>query len=908
MHRQSVNSNSSHAQDAPMRKTTRFTSLKSACITLMIMLCATATFAIHPGNWTHTTEADFEKGEIDGVVVTNLGDIKLATATESQGDLPEGVNVIYDMCETADGTLYLAAGPGGRLLKKKGDKIEQILELENEHIFALDLNADGSLLLGISGEKSRLAFLDGDKLKTLVTLESARYIWDTAVDGNDVFLATGPEGMLLHVNLAEVFANKAKEKDPPAKDGANNDANKDAPKPAPAKDAADAAPDTRTPGGAPKKPDKKAELPAGVKVVMDAAQANLICLERDAQGRLFVGTDTDGLVYRVTMQPGQPVDSFVVYDAEEPEIGALLILPDGTLYAGTADAGQARPGRLQAAKTAESGRPAPGGTPDKVKVPTPPKPDPKNGGNTGAKTGAKTDGKTDGKGTDTKTANGPAINAKDDDGPLANKVEPDNGQAKTDQPLANANVAAPTAEQYDQLREEIRSRLMTARKTGELQVSSGSSSSTPSRSTRPSLSRPTTTTKRASKAGNAVYRIDASGFVTEVFRETVMILRLIVDGESLLVATGNEGQIFRVNPNTEETIIVADLDLAQIPAMLKTKDGSVLIGTESPASLVKLNGAFAEQGVYVSDVLDASQISLWGKFNITGAIPQGTTVSVESRSGNVSDPDRAAWSKWSVPTVLAHDAKVTPLTPRELSIASPPARFFQYRLRMTGNGKTSSVVDRVSMAYVVPNIKPAIASIRADYVKPKSTDASQAKTKMNVTWKATDANKDALRYRLDYRLAGTSNWLEMAKDLDRASHEWQTLRVPDGRYLIRVTATDELDNPTDMAKVTRRQSDPILIDNTPPTIGERQTRIENGVTTIKTTVSDALSGVARVQYAVDSTEDWQALLPDDLIYDSTKENMTVKILGLSVGSHVVTLRATDKLGNTQYTAEVIEIK
>ena len=134
--------------------------------TLVALLAAlaltTAAFAIQPGQWSHTTEADFEPGDTDGVVITNLGDIKLASSSAKLGEMPDGVNIIYDLRVVTNGDLYMAAGPEGRLLRRKGQEIQQVVELKKEQIFALDQTADGGLLVAISGEKSSLAIRDGD--------------------------------------------------------------------------------------------------------------------------------------------------------------------------------------------------------------------------------------------------------------------------------------------------------------------------------------------------------------------------------------------------------------------------------------------------------------------------------------------------------------------------------------------------------------------------------------------------------------------------------------------------------------------------------------------------------------------------------------------------------------------------
>src|SRR5690606_7269509 len=112
--------------------------------------------------------------------------------------------IIYDMQNTRDGSLYIAAGPQATLLIRKGEKIEQLFKLDKEQIFCLDLTSDGSLLVGVSGEKSRLAILQKDNtLKTLVDLPDTRYIWDIKLKDNNAYLATGTEGKLLKVDLSK---------------------------------------------------------------------------------------------------------------------------------------------------------------------------------------------------------------------------------------------------------------------------------------------------------------------------------------------------------------------------------------------------------------------------------------------------------------------------------------------------------------------------------------------------------------------------------------------------------------------------------------------------------------------------------------------------------------------------------
>ena len=885
---------------------------------LAVALAAAPAAAIHPGQWRHTTEADFQPGETENTVVTNLGDVKLANHTETLGPTLKEASIIYDLQAVADGTLYIAAGPEEQLLRRTQGQVEQVLELENEQVFCLDLTADGRLLVCISGDTSRLAVLDGDELKDMVTLPGVRYIWDVLVDGQVVYAATGTEGKLLRVDLGQGAA---------------------------------------TPVG---------EL-------LDTEQANVLCLGRDAEGRIYAGTDTDGLLYRLTLAPGAvqveaaPPDEdaaepdeateadestkpdevaeaampklrvaqvFVVYDAAEPEIGALVVTDDGTIYIGTADAQQAKPGRLAKPVSTQNGRPKaelkPPAEPKSTDQPTEPQPPQVDQEAAPAEAAPLAEpAEPDAKPDEPATESAPDADVEPAD--QAKPVEPAAAQPK-DTEAAPAGDVEPepspvaTLEQRDELREVMRKRLDEARAGGAMQAGGPAGRPRPSSAPPPSVVRakPPRPGAKPRKNGNAIYRITPQGFVNEVFRESVMILRLLADNDRLLIATGNEGQVFSLDVAAQETAMLVDLKASQVPAMVHGPEGDILLGTANGADLVRLGRGYAEKGLYTSPVMDATQISLWGKFAVTAKVPQGAGLAVRTRAGNVEDPEDGPWSDWSEPTVFQHDPKHSPLAPLFVKIASEPARFLQYRLELTGAAEATPQVDSVEIAYVVPNLQPSIASIKASYVgqaakppagrpgaggKPgKAGQLPPRSTKLKLEWAATDANKDRLQYKLEYELAGSGMWLTLEDDLAQNRYEWDTLRTPNGRYTVRVTATDAADNPAGTAMTATRTSDPILIDNTAPTLRELQMRPEDAVVVITTTVEDALSAVAGLHYSVDDDAQWLMALPDDLIYDSTSESITIKIPDLAPGRHAVTLRAVDSRGNAVYQALFVDVK
>ena len=68
--------------------------------------------------------------------------------------------------------------------------------------------------------------------------------------------------------------------------------------------------------------------------ILDSNENNLLSLTGDGRDTLYAGSDPHGLVYRVNRKTK---DVFVVHDADESEISALVLTSDGTLYAGTGE-------------------------------------------------------------------------------------------------------------------------------------------------------------------------------------------------------------------------------------------------------------------------------------------------------------------------------------------------------------------------------------------------------------------------------------------------------------------------------------------------------------------------------------------------------------------------------------------
>jgi len=391
-----------------------------------------------------------------------------------------------------------------------------------------------------------------------------------------------------------------------------------------------------------------------------------------------------------------------------------------------------------------------------------------------------------------------------------------------------------------------------------------------------------------------VYRITKDGYVTDIFSGTAVFFCLASQQNKLLVGTGNSGQTFTIDPASEEqALIYEDQQASQITAVAVDKD-VVYLGTANPAKLIKLAKTFAAEGTYTSDLIDAGQPAKWGKLQIEADIPQNCKVLVASRSGNVKDINDPTFSQWSDLTEITEPVQ----------LQCPLGRFCQYKLVLKSeDGQKSPLIREIAVANTVPNLAPKVESVTAARI--------QSANKMGffkIDYQAKDDNNDTLIYKIDFKKVGRKNWIQLEDQLEETSFEWNAKTVEDGRYEVRVTANDERSNTTTTKLTASRISDPIVVDNTGPVIKKHSIEKDKETVTLSLQISDQLSAIGKVEYTVDSSEDWTGALPDDLVFDTTDEDFTIVIQDLKPGEHIIALKIADDIGNETYKTFEVEVK
>lgn len=423
-------------------------------------------------------------------------------------------------------------------------------------------------------------------------------------------------------------------------------------------------------------------------------------------------------------------------------------------------------------------------------------------------------------------------------------------------------------------------------------------------------------------AGNAeIYRIRPDGYPEPLWRsatETVYALAAGEDGE-LLACAGEPAAVLRIHAR-DRSDEWARLEGAQATQILRAGAGEWIVATSNLGSVVRLGPERSAQGSYTSPVKDAEIFSEWGRLRWEADLPRGAALALEARSGNTQSPGET-WSAWR-PLAAERGAGEAP-------VPSPPARFLQWRARLSAErGSAGPVLGDVEAYYRQRNVAPEIPSVRVEepgvvilpmpvqpVAQPQAGTQGSArrnppaqtrrrpatrrtfeKGKQTISWTGRDRNQDTLIYDLHYRRVEEERWKPLKAGLEEEFHTFDATSLPDGRYRVRVVASDRPSNSPAEAQKAEAESEPFVIDNTPPRVQALQAGVRGRKVDLSFEVVDTFSPVESAEYAVDGGE-WTVLNPQDGVADSPREAYRAEVEVGTGGEHTLGVRATDQMGN-----------
>ena len=427
--------------------------------------------------------------------------------------------------------------------------------------------------------------------------------------------------------------------------------------------------------------------------------------------------------------------------------------------------------------------------------------------------------------------------------------------------------------------------------------------------------------------GSEVYRIDSTGGPRRMWtnsQDVVYAIAFDSAGHALL-GSGNHGNIYRVESPATYTALLT-VPATQVTAFQTGADGRIYAAAGNVGKIYEVDRAPEQQGTIESDVLDGGMYTQWGRVSFEGKLTGGQ-IAIQTRSGNLDRPEKN-WSSWSAPIS----------DPKGGTVSSPPARFVQWKATLSASTGASPELNSVSLAYLPKNVEPRIDRIEitpANYRFPAPVGSTAAPT-LNLSpltlsqqsrqtaraesaaasfdmpatntptmqyakgslggrWLAGDPNGDSLVYTVEIRGVNETEWKPLKDKLTEKYYSWDTTAFPDGEYKLRITASDAPSNPPGEALTTRLESEPFLIDNTPPKITGLAVSRNGAKLQVRWHAADALNNVTKAEYSLDGG-DWTVVGPVTGISDSHELAYNVS-LAAPPGEHTVAVRVEDAYDN-----------
>lgn len=360
------------------------------------------------------------------------------------------------------------------------------------------------------------------------------------------------------------------------------------------------------------------------------------------------------------------------------------------------------------------------------------------------------------------------------------------------------------------------------------------------------------------------------------------ILDAGVDGDGrVYLTTGPNGRVYmaRISSDEKELWTVQELEYVNATAVL-LRDGSprVFLASGHEAVAYIRNEKQGRSGSFKTKPYNAGRPASWGALNW-----RGSGVKVFTRYGHSPKPD-SSWSKW-----VERQNGVAPESGKAWSFA-------QIRIDMTGKAEFHGF----SWRYAEKNQRPEIKSLTIG-----EKELAKGGAQRQISWDAADPNGDRLEYRVAVREESTQLWQEVSGQsaLTETKFLLPVGQLPDGRYRLRVTASDAPAN-YDAPLTVSRLSPFFVVNNGRPEIKEIAFDQANGQLTAK--VEDKLSIITELAVAVDGGE-WHSFAPADGILDEKEETVRLSLPGIAKGAHTVALRALNESGGETVAQKVIEL-
>ncbi|MEI6513563.1 MAG: hypothetical protein WCO51_09860, partial [bacterium] len=447
-----------------------------------------------------------------------------------------------------------------------------------------------------------------------------------------------------------------------------------------------------------------------------------------------------------------------------------------------------------------------------------------------------------------------------------------------------------------------------------------------------------------------MYRIGSDGVVRNLKdKPTGAVRAMMWDGKTAFSLTA--GAVWEIGSDDTVAAFYEERPLSYL-SMAKASDGTFYIGTGSAGEIMRATPK-GTRGTYISPVHDVKLTAKWSRIEWVG--DEGITLS--TRTGNTREPD-STWSAWSIPyassgmqvlsqparfvqykAVLSAGATGSPALsqvsisflpqnqPPVLKLASPSAGdsifgkqtvrweatdpdgdTLDYRLYCSADqGQTWQLIEgskknEQTVTITSPTGKDGTPT-EAEMLKKLTDDINTRTDIPDSTKKMLLAQAPEMVKKMKNAVPDSPVINPSANTKLRAtSLEWDTSKVKDGQYQLKVVASDRPSNGNGALDAEIVSALFKVVNATPSiTVAKDAVAVQSDKSvTVMGFASQSLLSITAVQFRVDNG-DWLSAEALNGVFDEGMERFTFATEPLFVGSHTIEVQAFNSAGNSSTT-------
>lgn len=372
---------------------------------------------------------------------------------------------------------------------------------------------------------------------------------------------------------------------------------------------------------------------------------------------------------------------------------------------------------------------------------------------------------------------------------------------------------------------------------------------------------------------------------------------------NILAGTSDLGRIYRINSDdTVENLFESNIN--QVMGIAVTDKGEMLAATGNPGKVVRINEKYSTQGMYLSNVIDTGKVSDFGAVQWTAQAPTGTSVTLQTRTGDSMAPDDT-WSDWS-PEYSSEDGQ---------SILSPPGRYIQIRANLKSDGAATPKLYSMRVFFHHKNHAPILT-----FTDPKGGERWSGS--QTIKWKSYVANQETLAFSIFISSDGGKTWKALKRNINAdiqknapakagqekpldGDYKLSTKRLKDGEYMLKLRGFDRTDAENE-SLTTEIISRPVVICNQKPEVTITSSSEIKGTGLVIGFAKAFGVNVQEALYQIDDN-DWALAFPQDGVFDNSREKFIIYLNKPYPKKFKLKVKVTDEAGNSVVETKSITI-